>query len=191
MWSASQSNILNVTLQYIGITVAAFLIVAMAGGIDVVAIQAPTVTAMDFFSGVGPMTIVTWIVVLITVNISLQAIIQISLGAKDVQTARKGFVIGGLVMLPVGFVAALLGVIASEMYPSISPTTALPQLIMSLNPWIAGITLAPYGPPMSVRPATCSCRQRRSILTTSTNSSSILRCRIRSTWPSLACRYSC
>ena len=142
MWSASQSNILNVTLQYIGITVAAFLIVAMAGGIDVVAIQAPTVTAMDFFSGVGPMTIVTWIVVLITVNISLQAIIQISLGAKDVQTARKGFVIGGLVMLPVGFVAALLGVIASEMYPSISPTTALPQLIMSLNPWIAGITLA-------------------------------------------------
>ena len=142
MWSASQSNILNVTLQYIGITVAAFLIVAMAGGIDVVAIQAPTVTAMDFFSGVGPMTIVTWIVVLITVNISLQAIIQISLGAKDVQTARKGFVIGGLVMLPVGFVAALLGVIASEMYPSISPTTALPQLIMSLNPWIAGITFA-------------------------------------------------
>ena len=142
MWSASQSNILNVTLQYIGITVAAFLIVAMAGGIDVVAIQAPTVTAMDFFSGVGPMTIVTWIVVLITVNISLQAIIQISLGAKDVQTARKGFVIGGLVMLPVGFVAALLGVIASEMYPSISQTTALPQLIMSLNPWIAGITLA-------------------------------------------------
>ena len=142
MWSASQSNILNVTLQYIGITVAAFLIVAMAGGIDVVAIQAPTVTAMDFFSGVGPMTIVTWIVVLITVNISLQAIIQISLGAKDVQTARKGFVIGGLVMLPVGFVAALLGGIASEMYPSISPTTALPQLIMSLNPWIAGITLA-------------------------------------------------
>ena len=142
MWSASQSNILNVTLQYIGITVAAFLIVAMAGGIDVVAIQATKVTAMDFFSGVGPMTIVTWIVVLITVNISLQAIIQISLGAKDVQTARKGFVIGGLVMLPVGFVAALLGVIASEMYPSISPTTALPQLIMSLNPWIAGITLA-------------------------------------------------
>lgn len=142
MWSASQSNILNVTLQYIGITVAAFLIVAMAGGIDVVAIQAPSVTSLDFISGVGPMTIITWIVVLVTVNLSLQAIIQISLGAKDVKTARKGFIIGGLVMLPVGFVAALLGVIAAEMYPSISPTSAMPQLIMSLNPWIAGITLA-------------------------------------------------
>lgn len=142
MWSASQSNVLNVTLQYIGITVAAFLILGMTGGIDVVAIKAPSLTSLDFVSGVGPMTIVTWIVVLVTVNLSLQAIIQISLGAKDVQTARKGFIIGGLVMLPVGFVAALLGVIASEIYPSIPPTTALPRLIMSLNPWIAGITLA-------------------------------------------------
>lgn len=142
MWSASQSNVLNVTLQYIGITVAAFLILGMAGGIDVVAIQAPSITSMDLISGVGPMTIITWIVVLITVNVSLQAIIQISLGAKDVQTARKGFIIGGLVMLPVGFIAALLGVIAAEMYPAISPTTALPKLIMSLNPWIAGVTLA-------------------------------------------------
>lgn len=142
MWSASQSNILNVTLQYIGITVAAFLIVGMAGGIDVVAIKAPSINSLDLISGVGPMTIITWIVVLVTVNLSLQAIIQISLGAKDVKTARKGFIIGGLVMLPVGFIAALLGVIAAEMYPSISPTSAMPQLIMSLNPWIAGITLA-------------------------------------------------
>ena len=142
MWSASQSNVLNVTLQYIGITVAAFLILTMAGGIDTVAIQAPSVTSLDFISGVGPMTSVTWIVVLVTVNISLQAIIQISLGAKNVQTARRGFIIGGLIMLPVGFIAALLGVIAAEMYPQISPTSALPQLIMGLNPWIAGITLA-------------------------------------------------
>ena len=191
MWSASQSNILNVTLQYIGITVAAFLIVAMAGGIDVVAIQAPTVTAMDFFSGVGPMTIVTWIVVLITVNISLQAIIQISLGAKDVQTARKGFVIGGLVCFPSVSSRPCSGSLLRKcilQFPRRRPCRSsscrsIPGLPES--PW------PPYGPPMSVRPATCSCRQRRSILTTSTNSSSILRCRIRSTWPSLACRYSC
>lgn len=142
MWSASQSNVLNVTLQYVGIIVAAFLILGLAGGIDVVAIKAPNVNSLDFISGVGPMTIITWTVVLITVNLSLQSIIQISLGAKDVQTARKGFIIGGLIMLPVGFVAAFLGVIAAEMYPNITATTALPKLIMSLNPWIAGVTLA-------------------------------------------------
>ncbi len=142
MWSASQSNLLNVTLQYIGITVASWIIVQLAGGMANVALHMPSIHSLDFISGVGGMTITTWIVVLITVNLSLQAIIQISLGAKDVRTAQKGFIIGGLIMLPVGFLSALLGVIAAEMYPDINAATALPRLIMTLNPWIAGITLA-------------------------------------------------
>lgn len=142
MWSASQSNLLNVTLQYIGITVASWIIVQLAGGMTNVALHMPSIHSLDFISGVGGMTITTWIVVLITVNLSLQAIIQISLGAKDVRTAQKGFIIGGLIMLPVGFLSALLGVIAAEMYPDINAATALPRLIMTLNPWIAGITLA-------------------------------------------------
>ncbi len=87
MWSASQSNLLNVTLQYIGITVASWIIVQLAGGMANVALHMPSIHSLDFISGVGGMTITTWIVVLITVNLSLQAIIQISLGAKDVRTA--------------------------------------------------------------------------------------------------------
>ena len=43
-------------------------------------------------------------------NLSLQSILQISLGAKDAATARKGFVWGGIIMLPVGVLAALLGI---------------------------------------------------------------------------------
>ena len=53
-----------------------------------VALHMPSIHSLDFISGVGGMTITTWIVVLITVNLSLQAIIQISLGAKDVRTER-------------------------------------------------------------------------------------------------------
>ena len=149
MWSPSQSNLLNVTLQYIGITVASWIIVQLAGGMTNVALHMPSIHSLDFISGVGGMTITTWIVVLITVNLSLQAIIQISLGAKDVRTAQKGFIIGGLLMPPprrlppsFGCHSALLGVIAAEMYPDINAATALPRLIMTLNPWIAGITLA-------------------------------------------------
>lgn len=127
---------------FIGITVASWIIVQLAGGMTNVALHMPSIHSLDFISGVGGMTITTWIVVLITVNLSLQAIIQISLGAKDVRTAQKGFIIGGLIMLPVGFLSALLGVIAAEMYPDINAATALPRLIMTLNPWIAGITLA-------------------------------------------------
>jgi SSS family solute:Na+ symporter len=142
MWSASVSNLFNVSLKYIGISMAAYISVKMAGGMEMVQVNLPTIHGLDFVAGVGPMTIITWIVVLITVNISLQSIIQISLGAKNVHTARKGFIIGGLLMLPIGFVSALMGVIAAEMYPNISATLALPKMIMTLNPWLAGITLA-------------------------------------------------
>lgn len=143
MWSASLCNILNVTLKYIGIILATIFSVRHAGGISNISALLPqNVPYLSFFDGVGIVGIFSWILVLVTVNLSLQSIIQISLGAKDVQTARRGFIIGGLMMLPIGFVSALLGVIAKTMFPDVSPALALPMTIMSLNPILAGITLA-------------------------------------------------
>ncbi|WP_378954966.1 sodium:solute symporter family protein [Pelosinus sp. sgz500959] len=144
MWSASLSNLLNVSLKYIGIILATIISVSQAGGIEKIQGQLPAnnVPYLSFFDGVGVIGIFTWIIVLVTVNLSLQSIIQISLGAKDIQAARRGFIIGGLMMLPIGFVSALLGVIAKTMFPDVSPAMALPMTIMSLNPVLAGITLA-------------------------------------------------
>ncbi|GBG56416.1 sodium:solute symporter family protein [Sporomusaceae bacterium FL31] len=143
MWSASLCNILNVSLKYIGIILATIFSINHAGGIESIKIQLPpNVPYLDLFAGVGLLGILSWIIVLVTVNLSLQSIIQISLGAKDVQTARRGFIIGGLMMLPIGFVSAMMGVIAKTMFPDVSPAMALPMTIMSLNPILAGITLA-------------------------------------------------
>lgn len=143
MWSASLSNILNVSLKYIGIILATIVSVTHAGGLSNIEAKLPAgAPFLSFFDGVGIVGILTWMLVLITVNLSLQSIIQISLGAKDVQTARRGFIVGGLMMLPIGFVSALLGVIAKTMFPDASPAMALPMTIMSLNPILAGITLA-------------------------------------------------
>ena len=176
MWSASITNLMNVSLKYAGILMAVVLAVRMAGGMDQIQMNLPMPHGLDFIDGVGPMTIVTWIIVLITVNLSLQSIIQISLGAKDVHTARKGFIIGGLLMLPIGFVSALLGVIASELYPNISATAALPQVIMSLDPWLAGITLAALWAATSAAPATSFSARRRCTPMTFTNASSTRIC---------------
>lgn len=143
MWSASLSNLLNVSLKYIGIILATIVGVNHAGGLSSIQAQLPAnVPYMDFFDGVGILGIISWIVVLVTVNLSLQSIIQISLGAKDVKTAQRGFIIGGLMMLPIGFVSALMGVLARTMFPDVSPALALPKAIMSLDPVLAGITLA-------------------------------------------------
>lgn len=143
MWSASLSNLLNVSLKYIGIILATIVGVKSAGGFSgIEAHIPPSIPYMSFFDGVGIPGILTWITVLITVNLSLQSIIQISLGAKDVKTAQRGFITGGLLMLPIGFVSALMGVIAKSMFPDVTPALALPMTIMSLDPVLAGITLA-------------------------------------------------
>lgn len=143
MWSASLSNILNVLLIYVGIIAATVASVMQAGGLDtIVSKLPPTAPYTSLIDGVGPLGIFGWILVLVTVNISLQSIIQISLGAKNVETARSGFIIGGLMMLPIGFVCALMGVIAKASFPSVAAASALPMVIMSLHPVLSGITLA-------------------------------------------------
>lgn len=143
MWSASLSNILNIILIYGGIAVATVIQFAKVGGLAGLELKLPAnVPWFDPVAGVGPIGITSWIVVLVTVNLSLQAILQISLGARDAATARKGFVWGGVLMIPVGFMAALLGICAKAAYPGANAALALPQVIVGLQPLLAGLTLA-------------------------------------------------
>ena len=143
MWSASLTNVLNIILIYFGIVVATFIQLDKVGGIDTLAKTLPAnVPWFSFTEGVGLKTIASWVITLVTVNLSLQSILQISLGAKDAATARKGFVWGGIIMLPVGVLAALLGICAKSMYPDAQAALALPQVIVGLQPVLAGVTLA-------------------------------------------------
>ena len=143
MWSASLTNVLNIILIYFGIVAATFIQLDKVGGISELAKTLPAnVPWFSFTEGVGLTTITSWIITLVTVNLSLQSILQISLGAKDAATARRGFVWGGIIMLPVGVLAALLGICAKSMYPDAQAALALPQVIVGLPPLLAGITLA-------------------------------------------------
>ena len=139
MWSASLTNVLNIILIYFGIVAATFIQLDKVGGIDTLAKTLPAnVPWFSFTEGVGLKTIASWVITLVTVNLSLQSILQISLGAKDAATARKGFVWGGIIMLPVGVLAALLGICAKSMYPDAQAALALPQVIVGLQPVLAG-----------------------------------------------------
>ena len=143
MWSASLSNVMNIVLIYVGILIATVVQFYRVGGMEGLAASLPAgVPWFSFTEGVGMVTITSWVVTLITVNLSLQSILQISLGAKDAETAKKGFVWGGIIMLPVGVLAAFLGICAKAMYPDAQAALALPEVIVSLQPLLAGITLA-------------------------------------------------
>ena len=143
MWSASLSNVLNIVVIYVGILIATVIQFNKIGSMDNLAAALPAnVPWFSFIDGVGPVTIASWCLTLITVNLSLQSILQISLGAKDAETAKKGFVWGGIIMLPVGVLAAFLGIVAKAMFPEVKAALALPQVIVGLQPLVAGITLA-------------------------------------------------
>ena len=57
---------------------------------------------------------------------------------------KKGRVIAviGLIIFPIGFLCALMGMAARVAYPGIKATMALPKIIMSLDPVLSGTTLA-------------------------------------------------
>lgn len=143
MWSASLSNVLNIILIYAGILMATVIQYQKIGSMDSLAAALPAdVPWFSFIDGVGSVTICSWVLTLVTVNLSLQSILQISLGAKDAATAQKGFVWGGILMLPVGVLAAFLGIVAKAMFPDAQAALALPQVIVGLQPVLAGVTLA-------------------------------------------------
>jgi SSS family solute:Na+ symporter len=73
---------------------------------------------------------------------SVQSVVQISFAAKDSQSAGRGFILGGLLILPVGFISAIIGIAAAILHPGIIPTEALPRTVLSLSPFVAGIILA-------------------------------------------------
>lgn len=143
MWSAGLSNILNVALIYLGIVTATVSTLSSSGGLSSIAASLPaSVPYMDPIKGLGFSVILGWFAVMITQVLSLQSTVQIACGAKGENQAKKGFIIGGLLMIPLGFLAALMGMAAKVAYPDIAATMALPKVIMSLNPFMAGITLA-------------------------------------------------
>lgn len=143
MWSTGLCNLFNVPLKYLGIIIVTLLAVFLSGGIHTMALKVPN--AAVYFNpvkGLGMPTIIIWFIVMITECFSLQGVVQVSFCAKDADSARRGYIIGGLLMIPIGFLAALLGMVARVSYPGVSATMALPKVITSLNPLIAGITLA-------------------------------------------------
>lgn len=143
MWSAGLSNILNVSLIYVGTIFATISTLSSQGGLNKIALSIPKeVPYLHPINGLGLAVIMGWFAVMITQTMSLQATVQVACGAKSESHAKRGFVIGGLMMIPIGFLAALMGIAAKAAYPDISATMALPKIIMSLNPIMAGVTLA-------------------------------------------------
>lgn len=143
LWSSGLSNILSVTLIYIGVLISTVTIVSNQGGLGAIASSLPS--GVDWFGpvgGLGLATVIGWFAVMMTQTVTAQGPVQVACAAVDGKSARKGFLWGALLIFPVGFLCAIMGVAARVAHPGIKATMALPQMIMGLDPIVSGMTLA-------------------------------------------------
>jgi SSS family solute:Na+ symporter len=143
LWSSGLSNLVSVALIYVGILAGTYITVSNQGGISGIAAKLPPgVGWFDPVGGLGLATIIGWFVVMVTQSITAQGPVQIACGAASAKAARNGFIWGAILIFPIGFLCALMGLAAKVAFPTIKATLAMPQMIMSLDPWLAGIILA-------------------------------------------------
>ena len=141
-WAAGLTNVINVTVIYVGVVLGAVLTVSRLGGIQAMTRALPSGHPGFDLLAVGPALIAAWFIVMITQAHSTQAVIQIGFASKDETHAARAYILGGLLILPVGFISAVIGMAAAVLHPGIVPTEALPRVVLGLPPLAAGLILA-------------------------------------------------
>ena len=141
-WAAGLTNVINVIVIYTGLLLAVFLSVGRVGGLGALKAGLPEGHPGFDLLAMGPGLILAWFIVMITQAHSTQAVIQIGFAAKDESHAARAYLLGGLLILPVGFLSALVGMAAAVNHPGIVAAEALPRMVMDLSPFAAGIILA-------------------------------------------------
>ena len=141
-WAAGLTNVINVSVIYVGIILGAVLTMGELGGIESFVVSIPdSHPGFDLFA-VGPGIILAWFIVMITQVHSTQSVIQIGFAAKDEKAASRGYLYGALLILPVGFISAIIGIAAAGLHPGIVPAEALPKVVLGFSPLCAGLILA-------------------------------------------------
>ncbi len=141
-WAAGLTNIINVALIYAGVLLGAVLAVGKVGGWRELVLKLPAEHPGFDLGAIGWSLVFAWFLVMCTMTFSVQSVVQISFAAKNASSARKGFLWGALIIFPVGFISALIGLAATVLHPGIIPTEALPRTVLSLSPMVAGVVLA-------------------------------------------------
>lgn len=142
-WAAGLSNIVNVIIIYLGIGIGVIMAILKYGGwTSIMGKLPPAHPGTDLFTGIGPLIVLAWFLVMIPNALGTQAAVQVPFASRTPRDARLGMVIGGLIILPAGFLSAVFGIIAASQWAGLNPTLALPKVVVSLGPWIAGLTLA-------------------------------------------------
>ena len=93
-------------------------------------------------TGVGISTLIAWTVGNIGAVFSTQYVIQCISSLSSPKDAKKASIVASVTMVPIGLLAAYIGVSSRALFPNIKSVMALPAFFNSMNPWTAGIAVS-------------------------------------------------
>lgn len=134
------SNLIHTFFKYLGLIVTAIVAYRACGGITNLAATLPPI----YFSwqGIGISTIIAWTIANIGSVFSTQYVIQSISALETPDEARKASIYASIFIVPIGILAAFIGVAAKEIFPNIKSVMALPQFLSIMGPWLGGILVA-------------------------------------------------
>ena len=147
MWSVALTDFFQMLIIIAGLALIAWFAADLAGGADKVVAYAASKDMFQFFPELSLHAWLFWISAAITImigSIPQQHVFQRVMSAKNVQTAVRGPIIGGLSYLAFSFVPMFIGVAAFLVMPEIAQgllaedsQKILPTLVMEKMPvWL-------------------------------------------------------
>jgi SSS family solute:Na+ symporter len=138
MPSVTYGDVYQWVLMLGGFLVGVPILVGAAGGLSAVLASAPATHQSWWHGATGtwnPPTIAAWLVTVVMARFGSQEWYQRIRASKSPEASRRGFILGGLMAAPFGFLTMLVGLAALQQFPTLAnPEEAFVRSMMAAMP---------------------------------------------------------
>ena len=140
MRGVGQANLIHAAFKYLGLIVVAWTAWKLLDAKPEIIV---TVPASHFtMSGISTSTLIAWSIANIGAVFSTQYVIQCISSLSTPAEAKKASIIASVTIVPIGFLAAYIGVSSKALFPEIQSVMALPAFFTIMDPWMAEIAVS-------------------------------------------------
>lgn len=137
------ANVIHTAAKYVGLAVIALV------AWQILQNKPGTMNALQnlpdyYFSplGMGTSTLIAWTIANVGTIFATQYVMQCIGSLSSPEDAQKASLVASITILPIGLLAAFIGIAAKVLYPNINSLQALPIFLNSMDPWLAGVAVA-------------------------------------------------
>ncbi len=134
------ANLIHAAFKYLGLIVVAFVGWRMLGARPELAANVPAGHYSP--TGIGVSTLVAWTLANVGAVFSTQYVIQCVSSLTTPADARKAALVASVTIVPIGFLAAYIGMSSRALFPNIKSVMAMPAFFGVMNPWLAGVAVS-------------------------------------------------